>query len=139
MKIIIPHLHRSISRKRLALMVLATLDKKLRIPFVSMPELISVDILAIAEDNSHTEQHHGLVVVRPDKAGDWLMSKLKSRSLRGKKLRCREYFDRAVASKQQNLDCDCRRRCNLQVRKINDRDDAMVAHGMGQFAITHTH
>ncbi|MET0118670.1 MAG: hypothetical protein ABW090_14710 [Sedimenticola sp.] len=133
MKIIIPRIPTATTRHELRKFVLDVLGKKLKIPFTTQPELVSVDIMCI-RDASGSMEHHGLIVIRPNAGGEWFIKHVKGQHLHRKMVAARQYFER-TQHKQVFSAEDDRRRESLEVSRINEPQ--VAAEGMDQFFIQH--
>ncbi|MES9845848.1 MAG: hypothetical protein ABW162_04465 [Candidatus Sedimenticola sp. PURPLELP] len=133
MKIIIPRIPNATTRHELRKFVLEILAHKLKIPFTTQPELISVDIMCI-RDAQGLEEHHGLVVIRPDSGGEWLIKHIKGQHLHRKLVAARQFVAR-TSRKQVFTVEDDRRRDALEVSRVNEPQ--VAAEGIDQFFIQH--
>ncbi|OOZ37335.1 hypothetical protein BOW51_02905 [Solemya velesiana gill symbiont] len=109
------------------------MKKKLKIPFTTQPELKSVDIMVI-RDAKGVEEHHGLIVIRPDAGAEWFIKHVKGQRLRNKLVAARQFVERTSHKEVFSAEDD-RRRGALEVSKINEPQ--VAAEGMEQFFIQH--
>lgn len=134
MKIFIPRVPNTVNINDLMNFSTGLLNRKLHLPFTRMPDIMSCDILLIKDMQLGITEHHGLISIWPDPAGQWFIQHIKNQRLHHKLLYGREYFSRIGRSKTPPPENDRRRRY-LEIGKM----DAERIHieGMDQFAQTH--
>lgn len=134
MKIFIPRVPKTVTTSDLRQFSEEMLEKKLRIPFTSMPGILSCDILRIKDIQLGITEHHGVVSIRPDSAALWFINNLKKKRLHNKLLLARQYYARKD-SMQSIFPEGERRRKHLEISKFTVQDIEIV--GLEQFAQTH--
>jgi hypothetical protein len=121
MKIFIPRVPKTVTPDDLRAFTANILDEKLHIPFTKHPNILSCDILRIRDAKLGLVEHHGLLSIRPETAGHWLINKITNRKLNSKPLYAREYHTRKDNRLNTSLE-DERRRKHLEIAKINIRN-----------------
>jgi hypothetical protein len=134
MKIFIPRVPKTVTTDDLKEFSAEMLEKKFRVPFTTMPGIVSCDILRIKDIKLGITEHHGLVSIRPDSAGLWFIHNLKSSRLHNKLLLARQYYARKGAAQGITPEGE-RRRKHLEVSKFHMQE--VEIHGLDQFAQTH--
>ena len=117
MRIFIPRLPKSTTKKELRDLVTGVLSKKLQIPFTQKPNIITCEIMRIT-DNQGVIEYHGLINVKPDNAAKWLLTHFKGQHIHNKLILAREYKSRGV-NKSSFAPEDDRRRSDLEIETIN--------------------
>ena len=115
MKIIVPRLPDAATKKELRMHIADVLDKRFHIPFTENPRVVACDILSM-RDSQGVVEHHGVVTVMPDSAGDWLLGHFKGQHLKGKLIFARQYFARESSARVFSPEDD-RRREGLEISK----------------------
>ncbi len=90
MKLLIPRIADSTTRKDLTVFENRVLEKWFRLPFSSQPRIVSCRILLIT-DHVGVTQRHGLINVTPDDAALKIIRKLNGRYLNGKRVGVKQY------------------------------------------------
>jgi hypothetical protein len=132
MKIFVPRLPKSVTAGELRTLSRSLLEKRLRFPLCRAPRLVSCEIMKVTDGNGVTD-HHGLLDVRPDSAGKWLIGRLRGQRLGNKLLVAREYVIRE--GDQGSPVGQERRRSNLEVSKVEGV--RVVAEGLSEFHVEH--
>ena len=91
MKLLIPRITASTTRKDLRDFVNRVLEKWFRLPFSTQPRIVSCRILFIT-DGMGVTQRHGLIDVRPDDAAMKIIRKLNGETLKGKRVAVKQYL-----------------------------------------------
>ncbi len=134
MKIFIPRVPKTVTPDDLRRFSAEMLEKKFRLPFTTMPGIISCDVLRIKDIKLGITEHHGLVAIRPNSAGLWFINNLKRKRLHNKLLLAREYYARKDTMQSVFPEGE-RRRKHLEISKFNVQE--IEVHGLEQFAQTH--
>jgi len=134
MKIFIPRVPNTVSANELRKFTSGLLKTRFHIPFTTQPGITSCDILQIKDMQLGITEHHGLISIWPDSAGQWFIQHLKNQRLHHKLLFGREYVSRIDRSESVPPE-DERRRKHLEIEKL----DTINIHveGMDQFVQTH--
>ncbi len=90
MKLLIPRIADSTTRKDLSDFANRVLEKWFRLPFSAQPRIVSCRILLIT-DHVGVSQRHGLINVTPDDAALKIIRKLNGRYLKGKRVGVKQY------------------------------------------------
>ncbi|MES9900010.1 MAG: hypothetical protein ABW148_13455 [Sedimenticola sp.] len=133
MKIIILRIPQATSNRELMELVESLLEKKYHLPFTKRAEIIHCDILIITNPQG-IQEHHGLLVIHPEKAAAWLIKHLRGQRLHNKPIYGRQYFDRTKNDSSKIPD-DERRRPGL--RQENRDVVHLDVHGYEQFTQEH--
>lgn len=121
MKIFIPRVPKTVTPDDLRVFSVNILEERFHIPFTSHPSILSCDILRIKDAQLGLTEHHGLISIRPDSAGQWFISNIKNSKLSNKPLYARQYHARR--DNRWNLSPDNeRRRKHLEIGKLNIRN-----------------
>lgn len=134
MKIFIPRIPNTVTPDDLRVFSANILEKKVHLPFTNHPSILSCDIILIKDVQLGLVEHHGLISVRPDAAGQWFIRNMKTHRLHNKLLYARQYYarkDRGLALLPEND----RRRKHLEIGKLQVRD--IYIEGLDQFARTY--
>jgi hypothetical protein len=134
MKIFIPRVPNTVSVNDLRRFASGVLKKRFHIPFTSQPGITSCDILQIKDMQLGITEHHGLISIWPDAAGQWFIQHLKNQRLHHKLLFGREYYSRSDRSTMVPAE-DERRRRHLEIEKLDATN--INVEGMDQFVQTH--
>ncbi len=134
MKIFIPRVPNTVTPNDLRAFSINILEKKFRIPFTDHPDIMSCDILRIRDVQLGLIEHHGLISIRPDSAGQWFIRNLKSHRLHNKLIYARRYFTRKDNRQISSHEHD-RRRKHLEIGKVNVKN--IYIEGLQQFAKTY--
>ncbi len=134
MKIFIPRVPNTVTPNDLRSFSVNILEKKFRMPFTSHPDIMSCDILRIKDVQLGLIEHHGLISIRPNSAGQWFIRNLKNYRLHNKLIFAREYYSRRENSQIAAPGHD-RRRKHLEIGKVNVRN--IYVEGLQQFAKTY--
>lgn len=128
MKVFIPRIPASTTKNQLWQFCQGILDKKLRLPFIEAPRMLSCDVVSI-KDQRGSVDNHGIVSIVPDKAAEWFITQIKKHTLNGKKVFAREYKERSQASSQPPA--SERRRPQLKIEKV--REQKIVVEALESF------
>jgi hypothetical protein len=90
MKLIIPRITDSTTRKDLRDFIELVLERLFRFPFSARPRIVSCRILSIT-DRVGMIQHHGMLSVTPDDAALRIIKKLNGKYLKGKRVGVKQY------------------------------------------------
>ncbi len=131
MKIFIPRVPDTVTPSDLREFSINILEKKFHIPFTSHPDIVSCDILRIRDVQLGLTEHHGLITIRPDSAGEWLIRNLTNHRLHNKLIYARKYHTRGNNRPVSSLQND-RRRKHLEIGKIMVK--RISVKGLEQFA-----
>ncbi len=134
MKIFIPRVPNTVTTNDLRRFSAELLKQRLHIPFTAHPGVTSCEILQIKDVQLGITEHHGLISILPEPAGQWFILHLKDQRLHHKLLFGREYFARADRGQIISPDGD-RRRKQLEIGKLNPMN--VQVEGMDQFVQTH--
>ena len=118
MKIIIPRVPPSTTRKDLTQAVKHTLSRNLIMRFRRDTALTSVKIIKI-KDSQGIIEYFGLIEVRSEKVGKWLVANFRNQRIRNKPVFAREFKERR-ADHPAFIGADDRRRPNLEVEVATD-------------------
>ena len=121
MKIFIPRVPKTVTPDDLRAFSANILEERFHIPFTSHPSILSCDILRIRDAQLGLTEHHGLISIRPDSAGQWFISNIKNNTLSNKTLYARQYHTRRDNRLNLLPDSDRRRR-HLEIGKLNVRN-----------------
>jgi hypothetical protein len=121
MKIFIPRVPKTVTPDDLKAFSANILEERFHIPFTSHPNILSCDILRIRDAQLGLTEHHGLISIRPDSAGQWFISNIKNNTLSNKTLYARQYHTRRDNRLNLLPDGDRRRR-HLEIAKVNVRN-----------------
>jgi hypothetical protein len=121
MKIFIPRVPKTVSPDDLRAFSANILEERFHIPFTNHPSILSCDILRIRDAQLGLTEHHGLISIRPDSAGQWFISNIKNNTLSNKTLFARQYHTRRDNRLNLMPDSDRRRR-HLEIAKLNVRN-----------------
>lgn len=134
MKIIIPRVPNTVTPDDLMAFSAGVLESKLHLPFTDLPNILACDVLRIKDVHLGLTEHHGLISIRPDSAGQWFIRNIKNHRLHNKLILARKYYsrsnNRAVSSPE-----DDRRRKHLEIGKIEVKK--IYAQGLEQFSKTY--
>lgn len=116
MRIFIPRVPGATTKMELRRFAEELLGQKLILPFTQKPRITSCEILRIADRDGIVE-HHGLLTITPDRAGEWLTEQLMGSHLNGKIIVARKYVERQGRPVSIDPEYD-RRRGGLHVTKL---------------------
>lgn len=116
MKIFIPRVPETTTKMELRRLAEEQLGQKINLPFAQKPRITSCDILRITDRDGITE-HHGLLTVSPQRAGEWLVAHMMGTRLNGKIIIAREYVERRGSGVGIDPEYD-RRRPGLRVSRL---------------------
>ena len=115
MQVLIPRIPPQTTRADLKHFIEDEIKSWVHLPFTDEPKMFSYDILEITDQDGVCD-HHGLVTVMPDSAGEKVIDHLSGKRIHGKQIFPREYFEReAKDAMEQDEE---RRRSNLTITKI---------------------
>ncbi len=134
MKIFIPRVPNTVSKNDLRKFTAELLKRRFRIPFTAQPGIASCEILQIKDVQLGITEHHGLISIQPDSAGQWFIQHMKNQRLHQKLIFGREYFSRADRGQTKFSEGD-RRRKHLTIEKVSPIN--VQVEGMDQFAQTY--
>jgi hypothetical protein len=120
MKIFIPRVPKTVSPDELRAFSLNILENRFHIPFTAHPSILSCDVLRIKDAQLGLTEHHGLISIRPDSAGQWFISNIKNNRLNSKLLFARQYHTRR-SDRGDSIPENDRRRKHLEIGKLNIR------------------
>jgi hypothetical protein len=120
MKIFIPRVPKTVSPDELRAFSLNVLENRFHIPFTTHPSILSCDVLRIKDAQLGLTEHHGLISIRPDSAGQWFISNIKNNRLNSKLLFARQYHTRR-SDRGDSIPGNDRRRKHLEIGKMNIR------------------
>lgn len=121
MKIFIPRVPKTVTPDDLRAFSENILDERFHIPFTKHPNILSCDILRIRDAKLGLVEHHGLLSIRPETAGQWFINNITNRKLKSKPLYARQYHYRIDNRLNSSLEDD-RRRKHLEIGKMNLRN-----------------
>jgi hypothetical protein len=134
MKAIIPRVPNTVTPSDLMAFSAGVLESKLHIPFTDRPEILSCDVLRIKEVHLGLTEHHGLISIRPDAAGQWFIQNVKNFRLHNKLILARKYHSRGNNRAVSSPNGD-RRRKHLEIGKVEVKK--IYARGLDQFSKTY--
>jgi hypothetical protein len=129
MKIIVPRIPSTVTRKQLSLLSQEVLDQKFHLPFTKRPKILSVKIFSITDLNG-VDDHHGLITIDPYEAGKWFIDHFRKQQLGGKQAFAREYVERTHCDPAFNYEND-RRRPKLEHKEV--KGIQVASEGMDRF------
>jgi hypothetical protein len=100
MKLLIPRITDSTTRRDIRDFTNRVLEKWFRLPFSAPPQIISCRILTIT-NNMGVTQRNGLINVTPDDAALRVMRKLNGEYLNGKRVGVKQYYGTPEGSHDQ--------------------------------------
>ena len=118
MKIIIPRVPPSTTRKDVVQAVNRTLSKNLIMRFRRDTALTSVKVIKI-RDSKGIVEYFGLIEMRSDKVGKWFVANFRNQRIRNKLVAAREFKERR-ADHPAFIGAANRRRPNLEVEIATD-------------------
>jgi hypothetical protein len=92
MKLLIPRITDSTTRKDMRDFINRVLEKWCRLPFSAPPQIVSCRILTIT-NNMGVAQRSGLINVTPYDAALWVMRKFNGEYLQGKRVGVKQYHE----------------------------------------------
>jgi hypothetical protein len=131
MKIFIPRVPSTVTPNDLKAFSINILEGKFHLPFTDHPDIISCDVLRIKDVQLGLSEHHGLLSIRPDSAGQWFIRNIKNHRLHNKMIYAREYYSRRDNRGISSPDND-RRRKHLEIGKMDARK--IYSQGLDQFS-----
>lgn len=134
MKVFIPRVPNTVTPDDLIAFSAGILESKFHIPFTDHPDILTCDVLLIKDINLGLTEHHGLISIRPDSAGQWFIRNIKNHRLHNKLIFARKYHSRGN-NKAISSPNDDRRRKHLEIGKIQVRK--IYAQGLDQFSKTY--
>ncbi len=118
MNIIVLRIPDTTTHKEFKQLITDLLAKRVHIPFTDYPEVTHCGILSL-KDNQGIIEHHGLVAVIPDQAGEWLLNHFKGQHIHNKLVFAKEYIIRS--SQDSDIEPqDDRRRVLAKVDKLEE-------------------
>ncbi len=134
MKIFLPRVPNTVTPNDLRAFSANILESKFHMPFTDHPNILSCDILRIKDVQLGLTERHGIISIRPDSAGQWLIRKIKNRRLHNKLIYARQYYIRGDNRQALSPEND-RRRKHLEIGKINVQN--IHVEGLDQFSKTY--
>lgn len=133
MRIFIPRVPKSTTKRELRNLVAGVLTKRLHIPFTQKPHITACEIIRI-KDTQGIIEYFGIFTVKPEKAAQWLLTHFKGQHIHNKLILAREYKSRD-GKKSSYAPEDDRRRRNLEIESQSLPD--IETHAFEQFSRTH--
>jgi hypothetical protein len=133
MRIIIPRIPPQTTTADLRRFAAEVLANRRAFPFSQPPEIEKCGIITITDTRGVLE-HHGLLSIQPEKAGEWFLSHIRGQRLHQKLIAARRFVDREGALDGVDPGEE-RRRSNLKI-EIR-REERVEMKGLKQFAQEH--